>query len=230
MTRIDLDVKALEQTRQRTRGDDADATRAKITRQIEELSAERKALEAQIPESWTPEHDAFVKIQKADVDARRLYRRTVDEAYAPVQETTKVLGGHQGYLALEEKIRSLESVLASKPPQEAAEVVQEVVREIRGVAGTRQLASAVNAVRRELRRRSVDIDKAKAALTKALADYTEEKAWRSAAQANVLPALRAYEEKIRPTIGLRQQPRLPREQALYVAGCSSDHRDISLSF
>ncbi len=230
MTRIDLDVKALEQTRQRTRGDDADATRAKITRQIEELSAERKALEAQIPESWTPEHDAFVKIQKADVDARRLYRRTVDEAYAPVQETTKVLGGHQGYLALEEKIRSLESVLASKPPQEAAEVVQEVVREIRGVAGTRQLASAVNAVRRELRRRSVDIDKAKAALTKALADYTEEKAWRSAAQANVLPALRTYEEKIRPTIGLRQQPRLPREQALYVAGCSSDHRDISLSF
>jgi len=94
----------------------------------------------------------------------------------------------------------------------------------------REIASAVNDVRRELRRRSVSIEKAKESLTKALEEYQAEKAWRSAAQAEILPALRTYEEKIRDTIGLRQQPRLPREQALFVAGCSSDHRDISLSF
>ena len=47
---------------------------------------------------------------------------------------------------------------------------------------------------------------------------------------DLLPGLAEYEKKIRDTIGLRQQPRLPREQALFVAGCNADHRDISLSF
>jgi len=42
--------------------------------------------------------------------------------------------------------------------------------------------------------------------------------------------LATYEAAIRETIGLRQQERLPRDQALLVAGCSSGHRDISLSF
>ncbi len=38
----------------------------------------------------------------------------------------------------------------------------------------------------------------------------------------LLPQLQDYDEAIRGTIGLRQQPRLPREQALYMASCSSD--------
>ncbi len=46
----------------------------------------------------------------------------------------------------------------------------------------------------------------------------------------MLPGLMAYREALRDTIGLRQQPVLPREQALDVAACTSVHRDISLSF
>ena len=230
MTRIDLEVRELEQTRSRLRGDDIERRRADITRHIDELKAERAKLESEIPERWKGDHDAFVKVQKADVDARRLYRRTVDDAYAPIQEAVKVLADHEAYLALEEKIKSVEGMITAKPPREAAEDVQEVIRAIRDVEGAREIASAVNDVRRELRRRTVSIEKAKESLAKALEEYQAEKAWRSAAQAEILPALRTYEEKIRSTIGLRQQPRLPREQALFVAGCSSDHRDISLSF
>ena len=54
--------------------------------------------------------------------------------------------------------------------------------------------------------------------------------WRRAAQATLLPGLQAYEASIRYSIGLRQQPRLPREQALELVGCTAQHRDISLSF
>ena len=32
------------------------------------------------------------------------------------------------------------------------------------------------------------------------------------------------------TIGLRQQQKLPRDIALFLAGCKSDHRDLSLYF
>jgi hypothetical protein len=55
-------------------------------------------------------------------------------------------------------------------------------------------------------------------------------AWRLRAQEELLPDLREYKAAISGTIGLRQQPKLPREQALFVASCNSKHRDISLNF
>jgi hypothetical protein len=60
--------------------------------------------------------------------------------------------------------------------------------------------------------------------------YEDELAWRQDALVEIEPGLSSYEAAIRDTIGLRQQPRLPDDIALRVAGCSADHRDVSLSF
>lgn len=54
--------------------------------------------------------------------------------------------------------------------------------------------------------------------------------WRIEANEALSQGLASYEEAIRDTIGLRQQDRLPRDNALAVAGCLSSHRDISLYF
>ena len=60
--------------------------------------------------------------------------------------------------------------------------------------------------------------------------FDAELAWRKRAEAGLKNGLAAYDAAIRDTIGLRGQPRLPKEQALYVASCNAGHRDISLSF
>ena len=117
-----------------------------------------------------------------------------------------------------------------KPPKEAAELVNAVAKEVGKVAGARNVRRALNKVRRALRRRVPEVDKAKTAFAKTLEVYYEELKWRTSAKASVLPKLSAYEAAIRDTIGLRQQERLARDQALFVASCSSGHRDISLSF
>jgi len=40
----------------------------------------------------------------------------------------------------------------------------------------------------------------------------------------------AYIGAITETLGARQQQRLSRDQALYVAACDAAHRDLSLNF
>jgi len=40
----------------------------------------------------------------------------------------------------------------------------------------------------------------------------------------------SYEETLRGTLGIRSRDRMTREQALFVARCNADHRDVSLSF
>ena len=45
-----------------------------------------------------------------------------------------------------------------------------------------------------------------------------------------LPKLTEFLNSTKFTIGLRQQQKIPRDIALFLAGCKSDHRDLSLYF
>ncbi len=92
------------------------------------------------------------------------------------------------------------------------------------------IRSLLSDARRKIDARTPDVDEALENIAEAQAILTAEVAWRSRAEDDLLPGLRTYDEGIRDTIGLRQQPRLPREQALFVASCSAEHRDISLNF
>ena len=65
---------------------------------------------------------------------------------------------------------------------------------------------------------------------RALEVLTSEIAWRKAAKLNVLPAVHEYAESLKPTIGIRSEPRLSGELAKKVSACQADHRDVSLYF
>ena len=67
-------------------------------------------------------------------------------------------------------------------------------------------------------------------IDKAIEEYNKELEWRSAAETAVYEDLRSYEREMAKTIGIREQERLSRDQALAVAECSSHHRDVSLNF
>ena len=101
---------------------------------------------------------------------------------------------------------------------------------LRKVSGAGDVRSALSKSRRELRRKTPNVDKAKASFEDAVSKYEAQLTWRQRAARELLRGLASYEEMIRGTIGLRQQPRLPHEQALYVAACNAGHRNLSLSF
>ena len=102
--------------------------------------------------------------------------------------------------------------------------------DIGNVEGAGDIRSALTAARRAIKARTPDPEGMAKELAEAVALFEADLAWRREAQAKLLPGLDAYDAAIRDTIGLRGQPRLPREQALYVAACSAGHTDISLSF
>ena len=60
--------------------------------------------------------------------------------------------------------------------------------------------------------------------------YEGQKEWRALAETQVRGDLNAYLDGIRGTIGARAQDRLTRDQALYLASCTANHKDLSLNF
>jgi tripartite ATP-independent transporter DctM subunit len=202
----------------------------RVQSQIDALEAERKAILAEVPARWDEEHKAFQALQKAELNARRAYRRNVDEAYAPISELVSTISGVDALAALEGEFATLRQSVESSPPAENVDRLAELAKKLGDIKGTNDIRSAVSNARRVLRNQVPNQKEAVESMDKAQQLLGEEVAWRQRAKTALLPGLQAYEATIRDTIGVRLQRKLTRDQALDMASCSSGHRDLSLHF
>ena len=223
--RLETEVEDL-QTRV-TRGfDDTEALQA----QLDRLSEEREALLAEIPEGWSEVQSTYGSITSNDRRVRGMYRRTVDQAYEPLQELAAIIASAEALAGIQAPIDALAADAAGMDGETADERFKDVERMLGEVSGGNEIRGLLSDARREIDDRSPDVDRALEYVAEAQSLIAAEVAWRTRAQTNLLPGLQEYNSAISGTIGLRKQPRLPKEQALYIASCNSQHRDISLNF
>jgi tripartite ATP-independent transporter DctM subunit len=206
------------------------ATLPALDAQVRELEARRGNLQAQVPERWAEQRKLIQALQKQEDNARRAYRRNVDNAYGPVSEIVAVVAATDLLEAARADIEDLRDIVGSAEPDAAAERINEVARAVGAIEGARDIRSLLSKARRAIRGKTPEPEKALQLIDEALAEHAAEMAWRRQAKVELLPGLEAYELAIRDTIGLRQQPRLPPPQVKEIVGCLSQHRDISLYF
>ena len=115
------------------------------------------------------------------------------------------------------------------PPAEMHEVVNAFSRKL-NMEGASKVKSGMSKVRRALKKKKPDLEKALKEFDKAEKLYTEQLQWRGQAKGTFTEGVLAYQDALRETIGMRQQPRMTRDQGLSIASCQSGHRDISLNF
>lgn len=202
----------------------------KMREHIASLTEQQASLLAQVPAEWKAARSSYLGLAKTEKKARMLYRRTVDEAYEPVSILNKLIADADELAALEDEIKGLRAVITSHPAEQAMEKVKDVGSSVSAVKGTSAIKSKINKARRALKGDSPNPDKALANVNKALEKFESELAWRRAAQQTVAPGLRAYDDAIKESLGLRLQERLTSDQAEEIASCRSYHRDISLDF
>jgi hypothetical protein len=129
---------------------------------------------------------------------------------------------------LEQQLLALGDIIQTADADAAEDALKEAGSAFGSIAGANEVSSDLSKARRVLRRG--DIDAALGEWRNAVASYEQQAAWREAANSQLRPGLEAYLDATADTIGARQQDRLSREQALFLAGCSADHRDLSLFF
>jgi hypothetical protein len=141
-----------------------------------------------------------------------------------------ILDGTKTLSGLRDQIAQLEHSISTLGPKEAAAKVSAVSKLVGKINGTKAIKSGLSKVRRAVISKKSKPGKAQKALLKTLKVFDKDMLWRERGVKELLPSIKTYEGTIRNTIGLRQLTKLPAEQALEVASCSANHRDISLSF
>ncbi|MBT6118260.1 MAG: TRAP transporter large permease subunit, partial [Rhodospirillaceae bacterium] len=201
-----------------------------LTDRIAILEQELGQLEGQVPDGWAAARKGYVTLADAEDKARRDYRKTVDDAYAPVQETLAEVAQAEELAALADRMKALDSALRTESPEGAAEAILERYNALSRIAGTGDIRSSLSEARRALRKQVPEPETARMELAKAQDIYAAEVAWREAAMRDLADPLSEYDALIRNSIGVRQLDRLPPELASAVASCLASHRDISLHF
>ncbi|MEM1275810.1 MAG: TRAP transporter large permease subunit [Pseudomonadota bacterium] len=232
---IEADIRRLEDEIKHL---DTDAKRAeegsprqtRLRAEIEELARARDALTTTIPAEWAPTNDAFAQLVQREQKARTTYRRNVDDAYEPLVEARAIIADAESLADLRPVLEGLPAEIAAMEPEAAQERIKEVERLVRDVEGTGEIRKPLAKARRALKPSRPKPDEAAEQMAEALTLFEEDLAWRSRAATDLLPGLETYDAAIRDTIGLRGQPKLPRDQALFVAADSAGHRDIALNF
>ena len=217
---IKSDMKNLEE------GGELRPLEEKITR----LEKEKEALIASIPENWNEELKTFRNLQKAEQSAYRKYTKSAQAAYQPIANMNVILEANNDYFILEEELLHTKTQVENLTPEEMIEPLGSLGKRFSKVAGAEKIKSAISKARRALKSRNPSKEKAQKQLDKAIKLYSEQVEWRTNAAVNILPKLITYEDLMRETIGIRDQSKLTKQQALFVAKCQANHRDVSLNF
>jgi len=225
---LEIELEELETTARRAEEGSRRKTRAED--RIVKLTAERDELLTKIPEEWDAQYETFSKLTSAETNARRTYRRMADKAYSAIPKVMEIVGDEEALRGFGDTLRGVKDQVTGLEPKAAEEFLKGIEKQLGAIKGTSDTKKLLAKARREIKKKKGDPEKAAGFLDDAVAAYDEDLAWRAKAKTDLLPELVTYREAIKDTIGLRGQDRLPREQALFVASCSSGHRDISLNF
>jgi tripartite ATP-independent transporter DctM subunit len=198
---------------------------------ISALETEKARLTANIPGDWDQVYQKFSEFTKTETNTRRKYRRAADSAYNPVLDLIVLLEANDLFKVLENDLVGLRNDLTKgRTPEEMIDPHKGLAKQFGAIKGAGDIKSQITKSRRILGKKSPKIEEALSHLDEAIEVFNAQLLWREQASTRLLPHIRTYEQAIRGTIGLRQQKRLAKTEALYVAACTSGHRDISLHF
>lgn len=198
---------------------------------IAELEAENLEKMGEIPANWESVNKDYYAIRANLTKVQRKYRKTVDDAYVGLRDSIEILESADDLAAVLPNIRALENAVPEDGSFDVARAaLKETATMLAAVPGTNAITSALSKAKKALRKKREKPKKAIKQINKAIKLMEADVAARQNAAGTVLLELKAYEESIRNSIGLRQQGRLTNEQATSISGCLARHRDISLQF
>jgi len=230
MRQLDKEMKVLKRSISFIRDEAGADRKAVLEAQLNSLQARRAVIEAQIPSSWPDTYATFSALVNAESSARNGYRRNSDQSVEAAAKMLAALEANAGFFALKDRLTGLKAIIETEDPSVSQDIVNKLGKAFGALEGGGEVRSKLSKVRRALKSRSPDRDKALAEYAKAIKVYDDQVVWRRAGEGALMDGIGAYLDGISDTIGARQQPKLSRKQALYLASCNASHRDVSLSF
>jgi len=230
INKINIKVKKLEKEQKYLERDNEIIKADKIKSRIDKLNREKINISEKIPPNWEDENNQYKGLALKNKKATTLYRRNVDSIYEDVQLIKKIIIDRDKLNNLDNEILNLKEKIFNVSKVDGMNEIKSIEKVLNEIAGADLIKEKLSKARRILKKDDPDINKIIKLIDEAYGIFLLEKEWRQKAEVELLPQIIKFDDSIKTTIGLRQQEKLTKEQAIYVAACRSTHKDISLNF
>ena len=109
-------------------------------------------LTASIPPDWEKISETYQKKLKVLSLAQRKYRRAMDDAYAGIDETIKIIASGQSFVSFKDDFFEMKSSLMSLSKDEKQTLIKTVSKNLNNIPGGSKLKSLLNKARKEYKK------------------------------------------------------------------------------
>ena len=183
-----------------------------------------------ISDNWPEVYKNFQSIIRSEKLERAKYRRLMDNSYEEINKVYTILNLRDEFAKFENKFEEFSNSIEKIDPLELLKEIKLFSKEISKIPDNRKIISNLNKVSRILKKKNVNYIKVREYFNQSFKLYRQKLNDIKNVKNNIAPKLKGYLDIVGTSIGVRQQSKIPRELALYLAKCRASHKNLSLYF
>ena len=154
----------------------------------------------------------------------------MDQSYENIFKIYTILNLKDDFLKFEKQFNVLSNKLKEANPKQLMSEIKIFTKKLNKIPDNRKIISSLNKINRNLKKKKIDYQKVNKNFEEAYDLYRNKVNEIIGADKKIILGLKEYLNVVSTSIGVRQQSKIPRELALYLASCRSTHKDLTLYF
>ena len=154
----------------------------------------------------------------------------MDQSYSDILKLSQIINLKQMFLNFDNQFKGISSEIGTVDPKVLIADIKSLSKELMKIPDNRNLISKLNKVSRSLKKKKIDYNRVIKDFNDVYSKYKQKRKEIKPIDKNIALELSNYLNAVSSSIGVRQQNKIPRELALYLASCRSTHKDLSLYF
>ena len=154
----------------------------------------------------------------------------MDNSYEEMSILLNILLSKNEFYKFRDEFKKFSKILETSEPKSLSIEIKIFSKKLSRLPDNSIITSKLSKVSRNLKKKKVNYEKVIKDFNISFTEYEKKYNDLKKVDNEVFDAISAFLDNTKFTIGLRQQQKIPRDIALFLAGCKSDHRDLSLFF
>lgn len=199
---------------------------SELRNEIERFKLDIISLEKTIPNNWASLNNDYQEKYASYAQLLNDYYKNADDGYKILKDLKIEI---ENTKSVESLISIADNILLNLDKLESTQIsakLDELLNKSDATPNIEQVSDLVY----EATTKPDDLPKVKLLLEEVKSYLDENIKWKKIASTNLISHLEVYDNNIKDSIGIRSQDRLNKDQAIDVAKCNANHKNIALRF
>ena len=202
---------------------------SELKEKIQNYKNEIIKLEKLVPKEFVEKNKKYKELYNDYKKSLNTYYLSVD-SYANFKQLKKNLQDVENLKTEQANLKESINEIKANNFDKLLKLLNDVMYRLDKISGTNEIKDTIYSVIADIQKGNNDRQITNEKINESLNLINKEIKWREKPAKILLPYLEKYDDEIKDTIGIRQQDKLPKKQALHIAKCESGHHNISLHF